>query len=52
MVRIAAIRALDAIQNLEARFQIREAYQREDDPLVRRAAEESQGAVRDTGDGA
>jgi HEAT repeats len=47
LVRVAAIQALDAIQNLEARFQIREAYEREDDPLVRRAAVESRVPVGD-----
>lgn len=46
-VRIAAIKALDAIANLEARFQVRAAYERDDDPLVRRAAVESGVSVGD-----
>ncbi|WP_309708094.1 HEAT repeat domain-containing protein [Armatimonas sp.] len=34
-VRIAAVKALDAIQNLEARFQLREIYARDEDHIVR-----------------
>ena len=45
MVRVAGVKALDAIQNLEARFQIRETYARDEDHVVRRATVETEVPV-------
>ncbi len=42
LVRREAVKALDQLQTLTARFTLRETYVQEDDPLVRRAVAESQ----------